>query len=200
MELPHLHVLRRHTCAQRHAHAITGIDVGISGRGIDPARTARREDRRLGFHIDGLTRFDADGDHTHHRTILVLHQINGKPLIEEDSLVFDVVLIKRVQQRVTCAVGRRASTGRLATLAKIFRLPTKRSLVDAALLGTRERQAHVLQLEDRLGTDRAHVLNSVLIADVVRTFNGVVHVPAPVVLRVSTRDCAGNAALRRHGV
>ena len=47
MELPHLHVLRRHTCAERHAHAITGIDVGISGGGIDPARTARREDRRL---------------------------------------------------------------------------------------------------------------------------------------------------------
>ena len=93
MELPHLHILRRYACAECHAHAITGIDVRIGGGRIDPASTTSSEDRRLGFHVNGLTRFNANGDHTHHGTILVLHQINGEPLVKKDGLVFDIVLI-----------------------------------------------------------------------------------------------------------
>ena len=58
----------------------------------------------------------------------------------------------------------------------------------------------MLQLEDRLGTDRAHVFNRVLIANVVRTFHGVIHVPTPIVLRVSTGNCAGDTALRGHSM
>ena len=98
------------------------------------------------------------------------------------------------------AVSCRASTGRLPALTEIFRLPAKRSLIDATLFGSRERQTHVLQLEDRLGADRAHVLNRVLIADVVRAFYGVIHMPPPVVLWIRTGDRAGNTTLRRHSM
>ena len=65
----------------------------IGGGRIDPASATSSEDRRLGFHVNGLTRFNANGDHTHHGTVLVLHQINGEPLVKKDGLVFDVVLI-----------------------------------------------------------------------------------------------------------
>src|SRR5690606_36225760 len=37
VELPHLDVLHRHAGAQGHAHAVTGVDQGIGGGGVDTA-------------------------------------------------------------------------------------------------------------------------------------------------------------------
>ncbi len=58
----------------------------------------------------------------------------------------------------------------------------------------------MLEFEHRLRTDAAHVLDRVLVADVVRPLDGVVHVPAPVVVRIVAGDRAGDAALGRHRV
>src|SRR5690606_25242306 len=68
------------------------------------------------------------------------------------------------------------------------------------LLGTRERQAHVLEFEHGLRTDGAHVFDGVLVTDVVGTLDGVVHVPAPVVVRIGRSDGTGDAALGGNGV
>src|SRR5690606_16488691 len=91
-------------------------------------------------------------------------------------------------------------TGSLTALAVVLGLPTERTLVDAALFGTGERQTHVLEFEHRLGTNGAHIFDSVLVTDVIGTLDGVVHVPAPVVVRVGGSDRTGDATLGGYSV
>ncbi len=59
----------------------------------------------------------------------------------------------------------------------------------------RERHAVVLQLDHRSGRFLAHELDRVLVAEPVRTFHGVVHVPAPVVV-AHVAERGADAALR----
>jgi hypothetical protein len=162
--------------------------------------TAGGKYRGLGLHVHDFAGFDADRDDANHGTILVLHEIGGKPLVEEHGLVLDVVLVERVQQRVPRAVRRGAGARRLPALAEILRLPAKGTLVDTALFRTRERQPHVLEFEDRLRAHGGHVLDRLLVADVVGPLDRVVHVPAPVVVGVGAGDGAGDAALGRDRV
>ena len=200
MELPHLDVLHRDVGAQRHANAIARADVRIGGRCVDAPCSARGKHRGLGFHVDRFTGLHADGDHPDHGAVLVAHQVHCEPLIQEYGLGLQVGLIQRVQQRVAGSVCSRAGTRGLAAFAEVFRLTTKGPLIDATTLCSRKWQAHVLQLEHGLRTHAAHVLDGILIADVVRPLHGVVHVPAPIVIRVVGRDGTGNAALRRDSV
>ena len=101
---------------------------------------------------------------------------------------------------MTGTVGSSAGTGSLGGIIRPLGLSTERTLIDAPLLGTRERQAHVLEFEHGLRTDRAHVLDSVLVTDVVGTLDGIVHVPAPIIVRISRSNGAGDATLGGHGV
>src|SRR5471032_3330611 len=59
---------------------------------------------------------------------------------------------------------------------------------------------HVVQLEHGGRAFLTHVFDSVLVTDVVGTLDGIVHVPAPVIVRVGGRDGAGDATLGRYGV
>ncbi|MND83132.1 hypothetical protein D3C80_749820 [compost metagenome] len=200
VELPHFDVLHRHAGTQGHAHAVAGVDQGVGGGGVDTAGTAGGQDHGLGTDVDGFAGLDADGDDADDGAVLVLHQVNGVPLVEERGAALQVGLVQGVQQGVTGTVGRGAGTGGLATLAEVLGLATERTLIDAALLGTGERQAHVFQLEHGFRTDGAHVFDGVLVTDVVGTLDGVVHVPAPIVVRVGRSDGAGDAALGGNGV
>ena len=101
---------------------------------------------------------------------------------------------------MTRAVRGCTGTHCLPTLAIVFRLAAKRPLIDAARLGSREGHAHVFQLENRLGAFAAHVFDGVLVADIVRTLDRVVHVPTPIVVGIVAADRAGNAALGGHGM
>src|SRR5690606_25969296 len=47
----------------------------------------------------------------------------------------------------------------------------------------------------RLGADRAHILDGFLVTDIVRPLDGVVHVPAPIVVGIRTGDSTGDTAL-----
>ncbi len=58
----------------------------------------------------------------------------------------------------------------------------------------------MLKFEHGLGAFTAHVLNGFLIADIVGTLDRVIHVPAPIVVRVCTGNCTGDTALRRNSV
>src|SRR4029450_10295327 len=71
-------------------------------------------------------------------------------------------------------------------------------LVDLAVLGAGERDAPVLQLVDRGRGGAAEVFDGVLVAQPVRPLDGVVHVPAPVVL-AHVAEAGGDAALGRDG-
>src|SRR5690606_6773404 len=66
--------------------------------------------------------------------------------------------------------------------------------------GTGEWQAHVLEFEYRFRTHGTHVLDCVLVTDIVGPLDGVIHVPAPIVVRVGRGDRTGNTALGGNGV
>ena len=71
--------------------------MGIGSRGIDPPRSTRCKNRRLGLYVDRLACLDANRDDANDCAIAVLDKIGGKPLIKEDGLVLNIVLIKGMQ-------------------------------------------------------------------------------------------------------
>lgn len=113
-------------------------------------------------------------------------------------MVFQVLLVQGVQQRVAGTVGCGCGTRRLLA-AEVQRLAAERALIDAAVVQTRERQAHVFQFQNRFRAGFTHIFDGVTVTDIVGTFHRVVHMPFPVVLvAVAQRD--GDAALCRHGM
>lgn len=84
-------------------------------------------------------------------------------------MVFQVLLIQSVQQGVAGTVSRRRGTRRLFA-AEVLRLAAKRALINTAIVKTRERQSHVLQLKNRFRAGLTHVFDGVLVADIVRPF------------------------------
>src|SRR5690606_28010475 len=195
VELPHLDILHRYACTQGHANTIARIDQSIGSRRIDTTSTTGRQNNGLGADVDGLAVLDADRNHTNNGAILVLHQIDGIPFVKEGGAGLQVGLVQSVQQGVTSTVRSGAGTSSLTTLSVVLGLTTERTLINAALLSTREWQTHVLKFEHSLGTNGAHVFDSVLVADIVGTFDGIVHMPAPVIVRVSRCDGTGDATL-----
>ncbi len=174
--------------------------MGVGGRGVNPPCSACGEHSGLGFHIDGFAGFHADGDHAHHGPVLVLDQVGGIPLIEEHRVVLDIALIEGVQQGMPRAVGCGTGPGSLGRIVGALRLAAERTLVDTPFLGAGKRQPHVFQLEHRFRADAAHVLDSVLVADIIGALDRVIHVPAPIVIGVGAGNGAGDAALSRHRV
>ena len=129
----------------------------------------------------------------------VLHdEIEREVFDEEFGVVLDRLLVQRVQHRVAGAVGRGAGALRRA-LAVVRGHAAERALVDAAVVGARERHAVVLELDDRGRRFLAHELDRVLVAEPVRALDGVVEMEAPVVL-AHVAERGADAALRRDGV
>ena len=107
--------------------------------------------------------------------------------------------VHRVQHGMASTIG--GSAGALRGAFAVVRgHAAERALINLAiLLAPRKRQAPVLQLVDRFRRVAAHIFDRVLVAEPVGALDGVVHVPAPVVLAHVAKRC-GDAALRRHGV
>jgi len=110
----------------------------------------------------------------------------------------NVLLIERVQDGVAGAV-RRGAGARGLIAAEVLALPAEGALVDGAVVEPAERHARVLQLIDGRDGLAAHVLDGVLVAQVVRALDGVEHVPVPVV-REHVGQRGIDAALRGHRV
>src|SRR5262249_3933743 len=96
---------------------------------------------------------------------------------------------------MTGAVG--GGTGALrGAFAVMRRHATEGTLIDLAVLAPREWQAPMLQLVHCLGRTAAHVFDGILIAQPIGAFDGVVQMPAPVVIS-HIAERGGDAALRR---
>ena len=108
-------------------------------------------------------------------------EIQRKILDEEVHLVLDALAVERVQDGMSGAVGRGAGTLR-DPLAVMRGHAAEGALVDLAFLGAAEGNAEMLELIDRFGRAAAEIFDGILVAEPVRPFDGVVHVPAPVVL------------------
>ncbi len=130
--------------------------------------------------------------------VAVGDQIEREVFDEELDLVLQRLLVQRVQHRVPGPVGGGAGPLRGA-LAVMRGHAAERPLIDPALLGAAERHAVMFQLDDRRDRLAAHVFDGVLVAQPVGALDGVVHVPAPVVL-AHVAERGGDAALRRNGV
>ena len=71
----------------------------------------------------------------------------------------------------------------------MMRVPTKTPLIDLAVRRAVERQAHVLQIVHRLDRFAREDLRSVLVNKIVAAFDGVVHVPFPIVFFLVSKAC-----------
>ena len=179
--------------AQHHGVAVAGAGVRRGAGEIGAAVAAGGEDRRV--RAEAVQRAFGQIEGHDAAAHAVLHdQIDREVLDEERRRVPDRLLIERVQHRVAGAVGRRAGALRDA-LAVMRGHAAEGALIDAAALGARERHAVVLELDDRGRRLLAHELDGVLVAEPVRALDGVVHVPAPVVL-AHVAERGADAALR----
>ncbi|MNC23333.1 hypothetical protein D3C75_713550 [compost metagenome] len=198
VELPHFHILNWYTGTQRHANTVAGINVRVSRGLINTARTTGCQNGRFRFEINHFAGFDTQRGSTHHGAIGVFHQIKRIPFGEDRGFVLQVLLVQRVQQRVTGTVSRCRSTCRLLA-AEVLRLAAKRTLINSAIVKTGERQTHVLQFQNRFRAGFTHIFNGVLVTDIVGTFYRVIHMPFPVVF-VGITQRYGDTTLRRHGM
>ena len=132
-------------------------------------------------------------------TAVIVHdQVDGEIFDEKLGRMAQRLPVHGVQHGVTGAVGGGAGALRGA-LAVMRGHAAERPLVDFAVLTARERQAPMLQFVDRFRRVAAHVFDRVLVAEPVGALDGVVHVPAPVVL-AHIAERRRNAALRGNGV
>ena len=179
MELHELHVLQRQAGAQRHAAAVAG--AGVRGRAREPcaAVAAGRHDHLM--RAKAMQRAVGHVESDHAAAFAIFHdQVEREVLDEEIRFVLQRLLIQGVQHGVAGAVGRGAGSLRDA-LAEVRGHAAERPLINAAILGARERHAVMLQFDDRGRRLLAHELDGVLIAEPVRALDRVVHVPAPII-------------------
>ena len=100
---------------------------------------------------------------------------------------------------MTGAVGGSAGALHGRAFAEFGCVATEGALVNLAFFGARERHAIVVKLVDRFGRFTGEVFHRVRVAQPVRAFDGVVHVPLPAV-GPHVAQASGNAALRGNGV
>ena len=82
------------------------------------------------------------------------------------------------------------------TLAIVTRLTTKWALINTAIRSAIERHPEMLEFIDGFIRLATHKFNRVLIAEIIRTLDGVEHMPVPVVLAV-VAERSSHAPLRR---
>ena len=166
---------------------------------IDAAVAAGREHHRLRAEAVDRAVVEAQGDDA--AAHAVLHdQVDREIFDEEVGVVLQALLVERVQHRVAGAVGGGAGALRRRALAHVLRHSAERALVDLALGGAAERQAGMLELDHRGRRFAAQIFDRVLVAEPVGPFDGVVHVPGPMVrAHVAERSRRCRPALRRCG-
>lgn len=113
--------------------------------------------------------------------------------------MFQTLAIKRMKHSMPCAVRHTRGPIRLATFSILEGLTTQGSLINRTLLRAAKGHTVVFQFDDCRHGFARHVVDCVLVAEPVGTFDGIVHVPAPV---VPVHVCEGgvDAALGGDGV
>ena len=110
------------------------------------------------------------------------HDQIGREILDiKLGLFLQRLAIKRVQNRMTRAVGGGTCALHRGTITKLCRVTTKGALINLALFGARERHAVMLQLIHRLGGLARQILHRVGITEPVRAFHSVKHMPLPAI-------------------
>ena len=167
VELHELGVLQRNARAQRHRRTVSRARVRGGGGEVAATVAARRDDRLLAVEAVDRTVLQTQRHHTH-ALVAVHNQVQR-------------AAVQRVQHGVTRTIRSGGSTIRLTALAVVLRLTSERTLVDLAVLATREGKTVCLQLAHRTRSLAAHVVNGVLVTQPVRSLHRIVEVPSPVI-------------------
>ena len=202
VELDELHIRRGEASTVNHSGTVTSAGLGGGGGEPAAAKTAGGENSVLRAEAVDGTVVDA---HRHDAAAhaIVDHKVKSKVLIEEVDAILEGLAVERVEHSVAGTIRSGAgTTGNLLTI--VNGLTAKGTLVDEAVLGAEEGEAHILHLGHDAGRLLAEVLNSVLIAEPIATLNGVVHVPAPIVLLAVSEGgidtTLGSDSVRTRGV
>ena len=174
------------------------VQVCAGGRReIGASVTAGCQNNLLGLKTVNGAVLHAHGRHAN-AAVFVHNQIKREIFDKKLSIVAQRLTIQRVQNRMAGAVGRRA--GALGNaFAEIRRHAAKGALINFAFIRARKRHAEMLQFVNGFRRIAAQIFNGVLVAQPVRAFNGVVHVPTPVIIaHIAKRG--GNAPLRGNRV
>ena len=201
MELVELHVLQRQALAVDDGHAVAGRGCARWTWSCTRGRSRRWRTRRTWRGRCGSRRWTARRPTTpavRAPVDLVEQEVQHVVLVVELHVVLDAVLVQRLQDHVPGAVRGVAGTAH-GGLAVVAGVPAEAALVDPALGGAVERQAHLLQVDDRVDGLLAHDLGGVLVDQVVAALDRVEGVPLPVVL-LDVGQCGAHAALGGAGV
>ena len=180
VELPEFHVFQRNTCTGTNTQTITGIHISIGRRSINT--TAATGSKHHSFSVENINfaGFHFHGGYTDYVAVFITNQILRRPFHKELCIGTDVLLVQSMQHRMTGTVGNRTCTFYRA-FTVFGSMAAERTLVDFATFHTVKRHTHVFQLNYGFRRCAAHKLNRILVAQPVRTFHGIVHMPIPTV-------------------
>ena len=105
VELHHLHVLQRYADVQRLSHPVAGARVRVRRPDVEPARPARREDRRLRADrleaaVEQVPADDALA------SAVVLDQPPGEVLLVDEDVALHQLLVEHLHEHMARDVGR----------------------------------------------------------------------------------------------
>ena len=199
VELHEFHILQRQAGAGHHAIAVAGAGMGRGGGKVGAAIAAGRQHNHLGAEAVQRAVVELPGDDALALAVFAHDQVEGKVLDEELRVVLDRLAIERVEDRVAGTVGRGAGALHRRAIAEFGHMTAERALINLAILSAAEGNAVVLKFVDGGRRFTRQIFHGVVVAQPVRTFDGVIHVPLPRV-RAHVLERSGNAALGCHGM
>ena len=165
VKLNELHILQWQPGAQYHGIAVAGASMGGGAGEVGPAVPAGGEDHEMSAKPVQAAIFEVPCHDTAAGALIVHDQVESKIFDKEFRFVAHALLIKRMDERVTGAVGSGAGAPRRIALAVFHHVPAKRPLIDPPVLGARERHSEMLELDDRRDRVAAHVFDRILVAE-----------------------------------
>ena len=181
MELHELHILHRQAGTQYHAATITCTGMCRSTGEIGSTITTGGQHNHMG--TETMNRSCRHVDCNHATAFAIFHdQINSKILNEELSFMLECLLIESVQHGMAGTISRRTGTLCSRACSVLSSHAAERALVNLAFFSTRKRQAVMLQFQNCRRGFFTHEFDGVLVTQPVGTLDGVIHVPAPVIL------------------
>ena len=197
VKLHKFHILKRQSCARDHAAAVSGTGMGRRGTEISASIAACGQYNRFGVENMHGAIIKLPAYHPLADPIVRHHQVNGEIFNVEFCVILQRLAVKRVQNRVPCSVG--SGTGALhrRAFAKFRCVATKGTLVNFARLSARERYAVMLQLINRLRRLTSEVFHGICVAQPIRAFDRIIHMPLPAVWAHIPKTCR-NTALGGH--
>ena len=192
MKLDKLHVLQRQAGAQDHTAAITSTRVCGGAGKIGPTVSTRGQYDFLRPESVDRSILESPGHHTPAGVSVVHNEIERKIFDKKFGSVFQRLLIQGMQYCMTRPI--RCSTGPLRNAFAIIRSHAPEgSLVDETIRCSRKRHTIMFEFDNGIRRFLAHVFDRILVTEPVGTFDGVIHMPAPIVLAHIAKGRADSA-------